>query len=137
MIKRSLFLMIILVALAFGCAAEPTPTLGPTATPAPPQPVDTSRVGGFAAYVPAAVDVTPDATVYVPDLTVVANADAIAGLSDAQRAALEQNGFFVVPVGYEQVYQIYQQAQESSVPALVTTDSVLHAASCTGPPVEA
>ena len=127
MINRILFLCIILVALAFGCAAEPTPTPGPTATPAPPQPVDTSRAGGFAAYVPVAVDVMPDAPVYVPDLNAVTNADAIAGLSDAQRAALEENGFFVVPVGYEQVYQIYQQAQESSVPAFVTTDSVLHA----------
>jgi hypothetical protein len=129
MTKRSFSLIILVTALTFGCIAAPslTPTSSPTATPAPPQPVDTSHAGGFAAYVPVAVDVVPDAPVYVPDLGVVANPAVIAWLGDAQRAALEEAGFVVIPAGREQIYQIYQQADEAGVPAFVTTDSVLHA----------
>jgi hypothetical protein len=127
MTKRSLFFVVLVTILAFGCISTPSPTPGPTATPAPPQPVDTSRAGGFAAYVPVVVDVVPNAPVYIPDLGVVVNPDAVAWLNDAQRAALEENGFVVVPHGNEQIYQIYQQADEANIPAFVTTDSVLHA----------
>jgi hypothetical protein len=125
MSRRSMFLGMIAVILAFGCITTPGP--GPTATPAPPQPVDTSRVGGFADYVPVVVDVVPDAPVYVPDLAAVTNPDMIAWLSDAQKAAMEESGFVVVPQGREQIYEIYQSADEASIPAFVTTDSVLHA----------
>jgi len=89
--------------------------------------VDTSRVGGFADYVPVAVDVVPNAPAYVPDMDTIANPDAVAWLSDVQKAALEENGFVVVPRGREQIYQIYQQADEANIPAFVTADSVLHA----------
>ncbi|MBN1953848.1 MAG: DUF3160 domain-containing protein [Anaerolineae bacterium] len=99
---------------------------GPTPTPGPPQPVDV-RPGGFAAYAPVTVDVAPDAPAYTPDLDQVSNPDVISGLNDAQRAALEANGFLVVPWGREQVYQIYQDATERGDPVLVTTDSLLHA----------
>jgi hypothetical protein len=127
--KRSLLIVILAAVLAFGCVSTPAPTStpGPTATPAPPQPVDTSRAGGFADYVPVAVDVVPNAPGYVPDLGGVANADVVAWLNDGQKAALEENGFVVVPHGREQIYQIYQQAEEAGLPAFVTTDSVLHA----------
>jgi len=128
--RQIVFTIILAATLTFGCIASPppsTPTPGPTATPAPPQPVDTSRVGGFAAYAPVVVEVTPDAPAYVPDLDSVVNADQVAWLSDAQRAALEANGFVVAPQGYEQIYQIYQNADEQSIPAFVTADSVLHA----------
>jgi hypothetical protein len=89
--------------------------------------VDVSRDGGFAVYAPVMVDVVPDAPAYVPDLDVVSNPNVVARLSDAQRAALEENGFVVVPRGREQVYLVYQQAAESNTPIFVTTDSVLHA----------
>jgi len=111
--------------LISACAPLPTPTTGPTATPAPPQPVEV-RPGGFATYVPVAVDVVPAAPAYTPDLDTVANPDLVAHLNDAQQAALEANGFVVVPQGYEQVYQIYQHADEADIPAFVTTDAVLH-----------
>jgi hypothetical protein len=123
--KQTLLLSVLIIALAFGCVAAPQS--GPTATPAPPQPVDTSRAGGFADYVPVVVDVVPDAPVYVPDLAAVTNPDMIAWLSDAQKAALEESGFVVVPYGSEQIYDIYQKAVDASIPAFVTTDSVLHA----------
>ncbi len=132
MFKRTVLLLTLAATLLAGCAPSPTrtpsPTAvpGPTATPAPPQPVE-ARPGGFAAYVPVLVDVVPAAPTYTPDLDAVANHDLVARLSPAQRAILEANGFVVVPQGYEQIYQIYQQAEDSSVPAFVTTDAVLHA----------
>jgi hypothetical protein len=89
--------------------------------------VDISRAGGFAAYVPVSVGVEPAVPAYTPDLDTVANPGIVARLNDAQRAALEANGFVVVPQGYEQVYQIYQNAEDSGIPAFVTTDAVLHA----------
>jgi hypothetical protein len=127
--KRTLLIVILAAVLAFGCVSTsaPTATPGPTVTPAPPQPVDTSRAGGFADYVPVPVDVVPSAPGYVPDLDAVANADVVAWLNDAQKAVLERNGFVVVPRGREQIYQIYQQADEAGIPAFVTTDAVLHA----------
>ena len=129
MTKRTIILLTLVATLTFGCAPvptlTPTPTPGTTATPAPPQPVEV-RPGGFAAYVPVPVDVVPAAPAYTPDLGTVANPDLVAWLNDAQKAALEANGFVVVPQGYEQIYAIYQQADEASIPAFVTTDAVLH-----------
>jgi hypothetical protein len=135
--KRALLVAILAAVLAFGCVstpsstprstATPSPTPRSMVTPAPPKPVDTSRVGGFAGYVPVTVDVVPNAPAYTPDLDAVANPDAIVWLSDAQKAALKENGFVVVPHGHEQIYQIYQNADEASIPAFVTADSVLHA----------
>ncbi|MEE9617555.1 MAG: DUF3160 domain-containing protein [Anaerolineae bacterium] len=129
MTKRTIILLALVATLTFGCAPVPTltpaPTPGPTATPAPPQPVEV-RPSGFAAYVPVPVDVVPAAPAYTPDLGTVTNPDLVAWLNDAQKAALEANGFVVVPQGYEQIYAIYQQADEASIPAFVTTDAVLH-----------
>jgi hypothetical protein len=127
--KRIFVLAILVAALTLGCISTPlrTPTPGPTTTPAPPQPIDTFRAGGFADYVPVPVDLLLNAPIYVPDLGTVANPDVVVWLSDAQRAALEENGFVVMPAGREQIYQIYQDADEANIPAFVTTDSVLHA----------
>lgn len=85
-----------------------------------------ARVEGFAGYAPVPVDVIPDAPAYTPDLNAVVNPGLANGFTDAQRAALETNGFVVVPQGYEQVYRIYQDAYWAGVPAFVTTDAVLH-----------
>jgi len=129
MIKLTIILLVLVAILTSGCAPLPTltpaPTPGPTATPAPPRPVEV-RPGGFAAYVPVPVDVVPAAPAYTPNLDAVVNPDLVAWLSDVQKVALEANGFVVVPQGYEQIYQIYQQADEAGIPAFVTTDAVLH-----------
>nr|HID13131.1 DUF3160 domain-containing protein [Anaerolineae bacterium] len=127
MTRRTVLLLTLVTALLPRCAPllTPTPAPGPTATPEPPQPVEV-RAGGFAAYVPVEVDVVPAAPAYTPDLDVVTNPDVLARLNPAQQAALEENGFVVVPLGYEQIYQIYQQTDEASTPAFVTTDAVLH-----------
>jgi len=85
------------------------------------------RHGGFAAYVPVPVDIVPAAPAYTPDLDTVANPDLVSWLNETQKAALEANGFVVVPQGYEQIYQIYQQADDAGTPAFVTTDAMLHA----------
>ena len=57
MFKRIFLFLTLALVVTTGCA--PTLTPGPTATLAPPQPVDVSRAGGFAAYVPVPVDVAP------------------------------------------------------------------------------
>ena len=142
MIKQKVFspalMTIVMISLIAGCvpASTPTPdatvtpapkpTPGPTTVPAPLQPVEV-RAGGFAAYVPVEVDVVPAAPAYTPDLDAVANTDLVTLFSDAQKAALEANGFVVVPRGYEQIYQVYQSADEAGIPVFVTTDAVLHA----------
>ncbi len=126
MFKRIALSLVLALVVTTGCAPAPTVTPGPTATPAPPQPVNVSHTGGFAAYAPVPVDVVPAAPDYVPSLDQVINPDVIAWLDEAQRTALEENGFVVTPNGYEQIYQIYENAQESGTPVLVTTDLVLH-----------
>jgi hypothetical protein len=128
MTKRIILSLTLTAILIAGCVPALGPALpsGPTATPAPPQPVDV-RPGGFAAYVPIPVDVVPAAPDYTPDLDSVTNRGLAARLNDAQRAALETKGFVVVPQGYEQIYQIYQRAEDDGIPAFVTTDAVLHA----------
>ena len=127
MTKRTVLLLALAATLLSACAPTPTPepTAGHTPTSGPPQPVEV-RPGGFAAYVPVPVDVAPAAPAYTPDLSAVANPDLVARLDETQQAALEANGFVVVPQGYEQIYAIYQQADEASIPAFVTTDAVLH-----------
>jgi len=125
-IKRIVLLLTLAATLIAACAPAPTPAPGPTATPAPPQPVEV-RPGGFAAYVPVEVNVVPAAPAYTPNLGSVANPGLVARLNDTQQAALETNGFVVVPQGYEQIYAIYQRAEEADIPAFVTTDAVLHA----------
>ncbi|MEA3341947.1 MAG: DUF3160 domain-containing protein [Chloroflexota bacterium] len=127
MFKRLVLSFALATTLIASCAPAPAITPGSTATPAPPQPVDTSRAGGFAAYAPVPVDIAPAAPAYTPALDEVANPDMLAWLNDAQRAALETNGFVVAPQGYEQIYQIYKNAADAGVPAFVTTDAVLHA----------
>jgi len=80
----------------------------------------------FAPYVPVPVEVVPNAPAYVPNLSAVANPHTLTQLSEAQRATLETNGFVVVPQGYEQIYEIYQEAYWNEVPPFVTTDALLH-----------
>jgi hypothetical protein len=127
--RKPAFLLVVAIILTISCGVLPDvstpPPAGPTPTPAPPQPIEL-RSGGFGVYVPVPVDVIPDAPDYTPDLDAVINPGQATGLGPAQRAALEANGFVVVPQGYEQIYQLYQQAEEAGTPIFVTTDAVLH-----------
>jgi len=124
--KRVFFVLVLTAVLASGCGGVPIPApQSPMATPGPPQPVEV-RPGGFAAYVPVEVDVVPDAPAYVPDLDAVVNRHVVTWMTPAQRESLEANGFVVVPQGYVQVYEIYQQASDADIPVFVTTDAVLH-----------
>ncbi len=108
-----------LALLATSCVPPPFPTAGPT----PPLP---ARPAGFAAYRPVPVEVTPSAPAYTPDLEHLTNSHVLSALNEAQKAALEKNGFVVVPRGYRQIYEVYQQAKKGNVPVFVTTDAVLH-----------
>ncbi|MGC8958378.1 MAG: DUF3160 domain-containing protein [Chloroflexia bacterium] len=111
----------LLALLAASCVPpSPAPTTGPT------QPVP-ARPAGFAAYRPVPVEVVPAAPAYTPDLAALTNPQFLAFLNEAQQAALATNGFVVVPRGYPQIYDIYQQAKKRSIPVFVTTDAVLHA----------
>jgi hypothetical protein len=118
--KRTVVSVAILAGLVGGCAPAPTPTAGP------PYPAVMS-VAGFADYVAVEVEVAAGSPAYVPELAATANGEVVAWLSDSQRAALQENGFVVVPAGREHLYQIYKDADEAGVPAFVTTDAVLHA----------
>jgi hypothetical protein len=125
--KQTVLLLILAIISIVGCTPPLTQQPGPTPTPAPPHTVDVSRDRGFAPYVPVKVDLALAAPAYTPDLDAVANQDIVAWLSQAQRTALEEKGFVVVPRRHQQIYEIYQQADEQSIPAFVTTDAVLHA----------
>jgi hypothetical protein len=125
MLKRIAFLSFLVAALAASCAPITEPDPGPTPTPVPPQPVDV-RPGGFAAYVPVPVDVVPNAPSYAPNLDAVINPDILNWMSPEQQAALEENGFVVIPGAYDQIYTIYQNAEDSGTPIFITTDAMLH-----------
>ncbi len=69
----------------------------------------------------------PSASVYAVDLGQVANPEVLLSLTEPQQAALEANGFVVVPNPYRQIHDIYQAAKTRGVPVFVTTDALLHA----------
>jgi hypothetical protein len=117
--KRLSFVLVPMTLLASACGPQPMPTAGP------PQPVQV-QAGGFAAYVAVPVDVQLTAPSYTPNLATVIDPQVVAVLSPAQRAALEKNGFLVLPGGSTQIYAIYKQAKERGVPLFVTSDALLH-----------
>jgi hypothetical protein len=95
----------------------------------------------FATYVPVAVAVTPGARQFtvLPDLGNVENAAAFT-LDPAQAASLAEHGFLIVvdPVhlyqhgfsggtAYQNMADVYFEAQNNYAPAFVTTDALLHA----------
>ena len=150
--KKSRVFPLLLLTIAIvvtACAKSPTPTAPtpepqamPTATPLPrptarpaegepavePVRYTIERPGpsAFAAYEPEPVSVAADVPAYTLSLDAIANPDLLAGLTPAQQARLEQNGFVVVPFGAQQIYQIYKSAKERGMPILVTTDALLH-----------
>jgi hypothetical protein len=143
------FPLLLLITLLFACLPQrPSPVEEPTATPesvspksvpteAPTPPPPPTAVplaqaiaetvpGRFAAYEPYPVEVEPSVQPYAVDLNSVANPDVLLALSDGQRTLLEENGFVVVPHRAQQIYQIYQAAQDQGQPIFVTTDALLH-----------
>ncbi len=143
---RAVFSLLLVIAFLAGCAPQPEPitptekatsTPEPKATPTPEaKPTETpiqvayaiaaTVPGGFADYVPYQVKAEPAVPGYEIDLNQVANPDLLMGLSDEQRALLEQNGFVVVPSQVAQIYEIYKSAKERGIPIFVTTDALLH-----------
>ena len=116
--------------------ASPTTAAEATATTAAPRPTPArsstyriSRPMGsttFATYKPNEVKVQPAVVAYSTALSGLANPELVQRLSAEQQAALEANGFVVVPEGPQQIYQLYKSAQEQGVPIFVTTDAMLH-----------
>jgi len=107
--------------------ATPTPEAKPAKTPIHLAYAMTATVpGGFAEYVPYQVKVEPAVPGYEINLGQVANPDLLTGLSDEQRALLEENGFVVVPSRAAQIYEVYKSAKERGIPIFVTTDALLH-----------
>lgn len=152
---RAVLSLFLIIAFLAGCApqpepvtptekatptpeAKPTPTPEAKATPTPEaKPTETpiqvayaiaeTVPGGFADYVPYQVEAQPTVPGYEIDLGQVTNPDLLMGLSDEQRALLEENGFVVVPSRVEQIYEIYKSAKDQGIPIFVTTDALLHA----------
>ena len=144
---RSVFSLLLVIAFLAGCVPqkepvtptkEATPTPEAKATPTPEaKPTETpihvayaiaeTVPGGFADYVPYQVKAQPAVPGYEINLGQVANSDLLMGLSDEQRALLEENGFVVVPSRAAQIYEIYKTAKERGIPIFVTTDALLHA----------
>jgi hypothetical protein len=142
--------------LLAACAQSPSPSPAPTPTPVPPtslpqamptatamplQPTPTEGATDvqtirydieapasptFADYEPVPVAAEPNVPSYPLDLDAVANPDLLDRLTPSQRALLAENGFVVLPLGPEQIYQVYKGAKDSGTPILVTTDALLH-----------
>ncbi len=112
-----------------GAPASPSPlppTVEATPTPLPPITGLTTARGHFAEYKPVAVEVTPSVAPYSFDLGSIANPELALQLNEAQAAALEAQGFVVVPGAWPQIYLPYKRAAEAGLPIFVTTDALLH-----------
>lgn len=89
----------------------------------------------FGTYIPyeTSLDFTPNLPPFsiASDLSNVKNYDPsnpfFQALTEEAKALLVKNGFVVVPSGYHQIYDIYVDNEDESIPNFVTTDAVLHA----------
>ncbi|MDX1688930.1 MAG: DUF3160 domain-containing protein [Candidatus Promineifilaceae bacterium] len=139
--------LLLAVTLACGLQADPTPSVPtidsrPQATigaPATPPPLagtavaldpatpgsGPSSANGFAPYVLDAVDVGAVDLNRSPELTQIVNAEALERLTKAERDALSQNGFLVVPTPYAEPVGVYRWAAAEGLPTFLTTDVVL------------
>ncbi len=136
------------VTLACGLQADPTPDVpaidprppATTGAPATPPPLagtavaldpaapgsGRSSVNSFAPYVLDAVDVGGAADLNrSPELTQIANAEALERLTKAERDALSENGFLVVPTPYAEPVGVYRWAAAEGLPTFLTTDVAL------------
>ena len=110
-------------------SGPPTPLSGqPTALPTgQAQSLERPEKATLARYSPIPLDLQFNAPSYTFTLDSLVNLDKLSWLNLEQQAALEHNGFVVVPERFRQIYQIYQRADQTDTPAFVTTDAVLHA----------
>jgi hypothetical protein len=87
----------------------------------------------FGTYHPYLVEIVPDAEQYTvePDFSNVVNFSEF-DFNDTEKSLLASNYFVVSPVrdeggtGYREIYDIYNECREHSVPIFVTTDAMLH-----------
>ncbi len=78
-------------------------------------------------YAPVGVNAKPALAAYAFALDKASNSSLARELSDAQRELVLRNGFVVTQAGVAQMYDIYKQGKDRSVPPFITTDAVLHA----------
>lgn len=82
----------------------------------------------FGEYIPIRVKATPAVPPYAiaDDFSNIANIGQFQ-FTDEQKALLCKNGFVAIPSDFKEMYDIYNQALNESLPVFVTVDSVLHA----------
>ena len=106
-----------------GAPLTPPPLSG---TPVALDPPAVPAANGFAPYLVGAVDAGAVDPGRPPDLAQIANVEALEGLSKAQRAALAQSGFLVIPAPYGEPVDVYRWAAAQGLPTFLTTDAVLY-----------
>lgn len=79
----------------------------------------------FAEFLPLPTTATPSLKDYSVDVSKLPNLERL-NVSDAGKAALGKNLFYLAPSTDAQVYDVYKNLSEAGLPAFVTTDSVLH-----------
>ncbi len=127
MMREIVLLSTLIAFLLSSCSAAPTAPSPTESGPTPP-PESFNRIQkGFAEYQAVPVNLVLNAPQAAPYIAQISNPELIEFLNDAQRAALESNGFVVVPESYTQIYGLYKAANSAGVPVFVTTDSLLHA----------
>lgn len=60
------------------------------------------------------------------DLSNIINLEQFPDLTSAQKEALLNNKFFVLPADHEQPFYVYEENEYANIPSFITTDSVLH-----------
>lgn len=92
--------------------------------------IDSSVAHVFADYEPYDESFTPNAPVYSVSsgLSNIANLNMFPTISIDARAAIERNGFVVLPQDhYSQIHEILTLNEEGHIPSFVSSDAVLHA----------
>lgn len=119
--------MVALSAGAWGCigsSMNESPTIRPTGNLL--YTVTSRTQGKFADFVPMPVSVTPSLKDYsVGDASQIVNIERM-GVSADGKSALAKNLFYLAPPADAQIYSVYKHLSDASLPAFVTTDSVLH-----------
>jgi len=88
----------------------------------------------FGTYYPFPVSIVPSVEPYqiLSDLSNISNKDKF-NLTEEQKNLLTENGFFITPssgisygTGYNEMYDIYIEAEEKALPVFITSDIMLH-----------
>ncbi|MBN1180387.1 MAG: DUF3160 domain-containing protein [Anaerolineae bacterium] len=133
-VKRFMPVIFLVVAMLACGPATPEPTTQPpptsvplpTASPTTPgAPLPDVRGPGFASYMEIGVRLPEVYEGYTLPVDMASVSHSFV-LNDAQIAMLAQNGFVVVPSGWKEFFQVYEQNRYRFLPTFVTTDSVYH-----------